>query len=137
MGIAQAFLQATLDKAWAKMVEGAVADHVLWLDRHKSAGDAIMHQVKMRLKRQSNATPSAATAQTADATDAALRAHVQAQYFAVTARLDKAEATLHGAVSALDVGFREHTQDAVGEMQRAVTALAERTTLARDSPRTL
>ena len=54
--------QAALDKAWAKMVEGTIADHALWLDRQTSVGDAIMHQVEMRLKRQFDATPTAATA---------------------------------------------------------------------------
>ena len=53
--------QAALDKAWAKMVEGAITDHVLWLDRHASADDAIMHQVEMRLERQFDATPTGVT----------------------------------------------------------------------------
>ena len=70
--------QAAVDKAWAKMVEGAIADYVLRLDRHISAGDAVMYQVEMRLKRQFDAIPTAATAQTVDTTDVALRAHVQA-----------------------------------------------------------
>ena len=46
------FINISLHKLpWAKMVEGAISDHALWLDRHTSAGDAIMHQVEMRLKR--------------------------------------------------------------------------------------
>ena len=68
--------QASLDKACAKTVEASITDHSLWLDRHSQAGDAIMHKVEQRLKRQFGAT--AQTTQD-DTTGAALRAHVQAR----------------------------------------------------------
>ena len=48
--------QALLDKAWAKTFEASITDHALWLDRHSQAGDAVMHQVKQRLKRRFGAT---------------------------------------------------------------------------------
>ena len=82
--------QAAHDKTWVKTVELTITDHALWLDRHSQAGDAIMHQVEQRLKRQFDATvtTTATTAQTADTTDEKLRAHLQAQDTGVTARLD-------------------------------------------------
>ena len=43
--------QAALDKAWAKLAEGAI-----------TAGDAILHQVDRRLKQQFDAAPTAAMA---------------------------------------------------------------------------
>ena len=93
----------------------------------------MMHQVEQRLERQfdvtTNTTTTAQLAQAADTADAALRAHVQAQDAAVTARLDKAEAALHAALSALDVGLRAHTQEAMEPTQRAVEGLEERTYL--------
>ena len=89
--------QAAFGKAWAKMVEGAITDHALWLDRHTSAGDGVMHQVEQR---QVDATPTA-TAQKADLTDAALRANVQSQDLAVSTWLDKSETALYAALSLL------------------------------------
>ena len=53
--------QAALDKAWAKTVEASITDHALWLDRHSQAGDAMMHQVEQRLKRQFDATTNTTT----------------------------------------------------------------------------
>ena len=73
-------------------------------------------------------TPHVQTAQ-GDTTDAALRANVQAHDTAVTARLDKAEASLHDALSALDGGFRAYIEEAVEATQHAVEGLAERTHL--------
>ena len=102
-----------MDKAWAKTVETAVTDHALWLDRQMHAGDAIMHTVGQRLKRQFDVTTQptlTATAQTADTTGAQLRAHVQAQDATVTARFDKAEAALQGTLAAFDETLRAHTQ---------------------------
>ena len=117
--------QAAHDKVWVKTVEMTITDHALWLDRHSQAGDAIMHQVEMRLKRQSDATVTTTTkAQPADTTDEKPRAHVQAQDAAVTARLDQAEAALQATLSALDGTLRAHTQEAVGATQAAVEALA-------------
>ena len=46
--------QAAHDKVWVKTVELTITDHALWLDRHSRAGDAIMHQVEMRLRRNGN-----------------------------------------------------------------------------------
>ena len=71
-----------------------------------------MHMVEQRLKRQFDATTQptpTATAQTADTTDAQLRAHVQAQDASVTARLDKAEAALQATLATLDGSLRKHT----------------------------
>ena len=120
------------------MVEGAVAVRASWLGGHMTAGDAIMHQVEMRLERQFDATPTATMAQTVDATDAALRAHVQAQDLAAKARLDKAEAAIHRALSALVVGLREHTHFSAGETQLARSHGIDRAhPLTRDSPRSL
>ncbi len=48
--------QAAHDKTWVKTVELTITDHALWLDRHSRAGDAILHQVEQRLKRQFDAT---------------------------------------------------------------------------------
>ena len=121
--------QASLDKSWAKTVESSITDHALWLDRRSQAGDAIVHQVEQRLKRQFDATAATAQASQGDTTDAALRAHVQAHDAAVTARLDKAEAALHASLSALDVGLKAHTQEAVEATQHAVEGLSERTHL--------
>ena len=112
------------------MVEASIADHALGLDRHSQAGDAMLHQVEQRLKRQFDATTNtiatAQAAQAVDTTGAALRPHVYAQDTEMTSRIDKAESALHAALSALDVGPRVHTQEAVGATQRAVEGLAER-----------
>ena len=112
------------------MLEASITDHALWLDRHSQAGDAMLHQVEQRLKRQFGATTdtttTAQTAQAADTADAALREHVRAQDLAITLRLDKNEGALHAALSALDVGLREHTQEAVSATQQAVEDLAGR-----------
>ena len=83
-----------------------------------------MHQVEQRLKRQFNATvTTTAKAQSAHTTDDQLRAHVQAQDAAVTARFDKAKAALQATLSALDGTLRAHTQEAGGATQAAVEAL--------------
>ena len=119
--------QAALDKSWVKTVETAITDHAVWLERHSHAGDSIMHQVEQRLKHQFDATTATAQpAQTADTTDAELRAHVRARDTTVTGRLDKPEAALQATLSALDVSLRAHTQDAVEAIQLVVEALAER-----------
>ena len=62
--------QAALDKSWAKTVKASSTDDALWLDRHSQAGDAMMHQVEQRLKRQFDATTNTTTtAQAAHAAD--------------------------------------------------------------------
>ena len=67
-----------------------------------------------------------ATSPAPDATDAALRAHVQAQDTAMGARLDAAESSLRETMSALDVGLRAHAQEAVAVTQLTVQELNEK-----------
>ena len=128
--------QAALDKQWAGQVDLAITDHVLWLDRHKSAGSEFAARLNsMAANLASNATTADltgsttganATAPAPDATDAALRANVQAQDVAMGARLDGAEASLRQMIANLDTGLRAHAQEAVAQTQLAVKSLADK-----------
>ena len=99
--------QAGLDKQWSTRVESAITDHALWLDKHSRAGNSVAQSLADLAKTVANgaggakdeptntttgANGASGDDQKTDSTDAQLRAHVQAQDFAVTTRLDAAEA---------------------------------------------
>ena len=111
--------QAALEKQWASRVEGALTDHAQWLDHHIAAGNSVAARLDALATAKANLTTTtittaddgataAAPALAFDGTDAALRAHVQAQDVAMGARLAAAEAGLRDSIAALDVGLRRH-----------------------------
>jgi hypothetical protein len=128
--------QAGLDKQWASRVESAITDHALWLDKHSRAGNSVAPALADLTETVANGakgeTPtnttgaSGAKSTKADFTDAQLRAHVQAQGVAVTARLDAAEAALHALVTSLDTSLRAHVQESTAVTQEVVNKLSEK-----------
>ena len=104
--------QSALDKQRAGRVEMAIADHALWLDMHKAAGNDVAARLDSMADHLASAATTTNTAGATagstgatagatadngtapDAADVALRAHVKAQDAAMGARLDAAEAGL-------------------------------------------
>ena len=127
--------QAGLDRQWAARVESVITDHALWLDKHSRAGNSVAadlasftETVASGAKGETRTNTTGASGSNdppADSTDARLRAHVQAQDVAVTARLDAAEAALRELITSLDTSLRAHVEEAVAVTQRAVTTLGE------------
>ena len=80
--------QAALDKQRAARVEGALADHAQWLDRHSAAGKSVAARFEALVTATANLTTTTTTttaddgataaepAPAPDGTDAALLAHV-------------------------------------------------------------
>ena len=66
------------------------------------------------------------TAPAPDATDTALRAHVEAQDAATGVRLAAAEAGSRATITVVDDGLRAHAQEAVAQTQFAGTSLGEK-----------
>ena len=117
--------QAGLAKQWATRVEFAITDHALWLDKHSRAGNTVTMNLAELTKTVANgangakdeptntttgANGASGDGQPTDNTDAQVRAKVQAQDLAVTARLGAAEAALRELVTSLDTSLRAHMQ---------------------------
>ena len=88
--------QAALDKQWARRVEGSLTDHVHWRHRHSTAGNSVAARLDSQATALSDladktimtGTAGATAGATApDATDTAVRAHVEAPDAAMGARL--------------------------------------------------
>ena len=129
--------QAGLDKQWSTRVESAITDHALWLDKHSRAGNAVAKALDDLTKAVADGAKDEQTTTTgadgasgggaqANTTDTQLRAHVQAQYAAMGARLDTAEAALRELIGSLDTSLRAHVQESTAVTQGVVTRLSER-----------